>query len=153
MKIRLALVAILLLSPIFGKEKNFPEIRQVVALTELDSAFIDEFAVGKYPDIVIECKEGTTLPFSLLYSRGPLSLKWTPNLTVKVDQLYYVRCLGKKAYVSRDLVTWEKANKLMHGKETAKVKIDAQSGIFVDSKLVPYADDADDNDSIDWGDE
>lgn len=136
--IRLALIATLFLSPLFGKNRSFPEIRRVVALTELDSPFIDELAVGKYPDVVIECKQGTELPVSLLHNYGHLSLKCIPNLTVKIEEPFYIRCLRKKTYISRDLITWEKAGKAFRGHNSIKARIDAQSGIQIESKTVPW---------------
>ncbi|MBF8262902.1 MAG: hypothetical protein HW387_567 [Parachlamydiales bacterium] len=142
----LTLAAMLLLSPMFAKDLSFPMIRQTIALTELDPAFINEFISGMHPDIAVECNEGTVLPLGFMQSWGLFSLKCAPNLTVKVEQPCYFRCSGKKVYISQDLVTWEKARKIFSGKSDFKVKIDAKSGILIESKTIPYSQDNSDED-------
>jgi hypothetical protein len=127
------LAATLLLSPLSAKEKSFPAIQQIVNLVELDSDFINEFVIGMHPDIAISCKEGTTLPLGFLHTWGLVSLKCAPDLAVTIERPFYLRVVGSKPYISQDLVIWEKANKAFEGKLDVNVKIDAQSGISIES--------------------
>jgi hypothetical protein len=112
----------------------------MAALTELDASFIKELALGMHPDVAVECKKGTTLPLRFFHNWGLFSLKCAPNLTVKVEEPCYLRCVRKKLYISQDLVTWEKADKFFNGKCDANVNIDEQSGILVESQQVPYSE-------------
>jgi len=134
--VQLTLAAMLLLSPLFAKDKSFPEVSRVVPMTELDAVFIKEVASGAHPDIAIECKEGTTLPIGFLHNWGLFSLKCMPNLTITVEMPCYLRCVGKKAYMSQDLISWEKADRFFSGKCDADVKID-ETGVLVETRLVP----------------
>jgi hypothetical protein len=129
----LTLAATLCLSSLSAKEKSFPAVQQVVNLIDLSSDFINEFVIGLHPDIAISCTQGTTLPLSFLHSWGLLSLKCAPDLAVTIERPFYLRVVGSKPYISQDLVIWEKAEKAFEGKQDVNVKIDAQSGISVES--------------------
>jgi hypothetical protein len=56
---------------------------------------------------------------------------------MKVEQRCYFRCVGKKVYFSQDLVTWEKGSKFFKGPYDAQVKIDGQSGVLIETQVIP----------------
>lgn len=128
----------LFLSPVFAKEKNFPQPRRVVNLAQLDPELIEELLLGMHPDIAIECKEGSKFPVQFLHNYGLFSLKCTPNLSIKVERPCYLRFVKRKVYISEDLAKWEKPSKFFSGGYKAKVKIDGESGLSVETKLIPY---------------
>jgi hypothetical protein len=144
--VQLALVAMLSLSPLCAKEKNFPKITQMVELTAIDPILLNELVLGLHPDVVIECREGTTLPLKFLQNYELFSVKWVPNLTLHVNQHCYFRCVGKKPYMSQDLITWEKASKLLDVTYKVNVTIDAESGILLETNTTPSTEDDHDED-------
>lgn len=120
----LMLSALLLSSTLSSKEMT--EVTEVIALNELSSDLLEELLNGERPDLVIECKEGASLPIRFFHHLGFASVKCSPNLTVKLEKSCYLRIDGKKAYMSNDLATWEKASRFMHdylGKTKLKLKI------------------------------
>jgi hypothetical protein len=131
----LTLVAVMLASSLFAKEKSFPAIRKIIDLVELDSTFIDEFVSGMHPHVVVACKEGTALPLRFLHRWPLFSLKYVPNLTLKVEESCYLRCFGKRTYLSLDLITWEKADRVLAGVPSVHMKIDAHSGVSIESSI------------------
>jgi hypothetical protein len=127
------LAALLMFSPLVAKDKPLVEISQIIPLTGLEINFIREFVSGMHPDVAIECREGTTLPISIFYNLGLFSLDYVPNMTVKVEKACYIRCVGKKAYFSQDLVKWSRADKFFKGNCNASIKIDEKTGILIET--------------------
>jgi len=132
------LIAMLFFSPVFGKEKVLPETTQVIALTQLDTALLNELLKGDHPEIAVECKEGTTIPVQFLQNTGLFGVELAPNLTIKVQKTCYLRVIKKSGYVSFDLVGWESAKHFFSGKSKVNLKINMENqSLLVESELVP----------------
>ena len=64
--------ATLLVSTAFPKNKNLPpkelerEVKQIVLLTDLNSQVTKELIEGHLPEMAVECREGTELPFKYM---------------------------------------------------------------------------------------
>ena len=135
--IGILLTAILLASPLFAKEKKpFPAIQQVIPLTELSSEQIQELVLGQHPDIAVECSAGTSLPFRFLFNFKFFSASLDPNLTVKVDESFYLRFNGKKVYVSTDLINWSNLSSYIGGPTTTNLKIGDDARLLVETNLL-----------------
>ncbi len=83
---------------------------QMISLCDLDDRVIQEFSDGKMRELIIECTEGTRLPFSLSLRGDFLALEHeaVPSLYLKLLKTCYVRCDGKENFLfSTDLQTWE----------------------------------------------
>jgi hypothetical protein len=135
MKNALLIAAILCLSPVFSKEKIFTEPRQIVSLFDLDIEIVKEMSSGSLPDTVIECKAGSVIPLAWIHNSGVFSFASRPNLSIKIEEDCYFRFLGKKLYMSQDLVTWEKAKKKLLDLRPPKVEfiISEQAGLLVET--------------------
>lgn len=135
------LALMMLSSSTFAKTKTLPEVRQVISLTDVTPEMSKELLSGMHPDIAIECKEGTSLPLQFLTKYGFFSLKWNPQLTLKVDRPCYLRTIKRRAYLSLDLVNWDKPRNFFKGKANTDVKIsNDKSHILIETDLAQDTD-------------
>lgn len=132
------LASMLVFSQVFAKTKTLPPPGHVVPFTSVDTQLINELIAGIHPDLVIECREGTELPISYLHNNVFFSAFCSPNLSIKVEKTCYLRFVKKKVYMSDNLTEWNKPSKYLEGRYTAAMKIDQDSGILVETKVVPY---------------
>ncbi len=117
---------LLVLAPIFGREKILPEPKQIVSLSQLDSDWIKEWIGGLHPDMAVEFKPGTEIPLRFFHRAPLFSIAFAPNLAVRVEKLCYLRFVKKKVYISQDLVSWEKPSL---GGETAEILLDSTGAL------------------------
>lgn len=130
------LISILFISPLCSREiKQLPEVTKIITLDGLSTEMIEELLSSNHPDIVIECKEGAFVPLQFLYNVHIASLKYSPDLTLKVEKSFYLRFINKKAYMSEDLVIWEKPSKFIGitGKTKAKLKVTEDNALLIEA--------------------
>src|SRR3990167_11109032 len=123
----ISLVLILLLATtgtLFAKKKKLPELRQIIPMAELTPEMVEDLIQGATPELAIECQPGTELApkFSLHY--GIISALFNPAISLKVDKPFYLRLDRKKAYVSNDLINWDKPERWLQMNQCiTKVKL------------------------------
>lgn len=118
--------------------KELSPIQATVRLTDLTPDMVKELMAGLYPDIAIECNEGNALPVKLLYNFHFLSMKFEPNLTIKVEKPFYLRLAGSKVYMSTDLVYWENAKNILDGGIDMNIGISPdKSHVLIETTLLP----------------
>jgi hypothetical protein len=80
---------------------------EIVKLSDLKQEMVEKFAEGKRDDLIVECKEGTSLPLKIDLKGQCLALESAP-LNLKVLKSCYIRCQGDKEFLfSSDLLTWK----------------------------------------------
>ena len=80
-------------------------------LTDITPDLCKELLNGEHPEIVVECRQGISLPLKYLCNAGFFSIKYEPNLSFKVEKTCYLRLLRKgRCDVSFDLINWDKPN-------------------------------------------
>jgi hypothetical protein len=129
------LASMLIGLPMQAKVKTFYEPREIVPFTQLTFSQIEELAEGKQADLVIEFTPGMPMPIQLLYNFKYFSAKFNPNLTIKVEKPCYFRFMGRKVYMSEDLVTWDKPSRFMKGKIQGTARFD-DNQIVINTQLV-----------------
>lgn len=88
--------------------KTLPDVTKVVLVSDLTVEMITELTQGMHPDTAVEFKEGSCLPVHFLFRNKLFSVAYDPKITVKMETAGYVRFMKKKAYMSLDLVNWDK---------------------------------------------
>jgi hypothetical protein len=117
----------LIAAPTF-KAIEWPQ-NQIIGLSELNDRIIQEFSNGKISDVIVECPEGTSLPFKLILKGQFLALESTSisPLYLKVLKTCYVRCEGKENFLfSTDLQTWKGFSEFFTGE--LKVSVETENG-------------------------
>lgn len=147
------LIAMTLLCSAYAVE-GLPPINHVVPFTSMNIEQATAFAKGETPDLVVICEAGTELPIKYFGNFKLFSISWTPNIVIKIEETFYLRCVGKKTYMSFDLKEWESASKFLDGKMPfPKVEVD-RSGISIETNLVDMPEDLpfdwEDGDSTDY---
>ncbi len=102
---------------------------QIIGLSELNDRVIQDFSNGKISDVIVECPEGTSLPFKLILKGQFLTLESTSiaPLYLKVLKTCYVRCEGKENFLfSTDLQTWKGFSEFFMGE--LKVSVETENG-------------------------
>jgi|GEM_PF-2335217 len=128
---------------------ELPPVHHVVPFTSMNIEQVSTFAQGEAPDLAVICEAGTELPIKFLGNFKLFSISWAPNLIIKIEETFYLRCVGKKTYISFDLKEWESASKFLDGKMPfPKVEVD-RSGISIETNLIDMPQDL----SFDWEDE
>ncbi len=116
---KLALMMTLALSPILATDKGkmgayeelLTDVNRVILETELTPQLSKEILSGKHPYLAIESRAGTDLPIKYFLNGGFFSVKFEPNLSIKIEKNCYIRILSnKKAFLSFDLKSWDKPN-------------------------------------------
>lgn len=102
---------------------------QMVSLPELSDRVMQDFSAGNIGDLIVECPEGTLLPFKLALKGCFLTLEpdSPQSLYLKVLKTCYVRCVGKENYLfSTDLHTWKGFFEFFTGE--VKVSVETEEG-------------------------
>ena len=146
---KLIAIGMVAVSSLAAKEqKILPEVKVIVPLTDLAIDTTKELFDGSHSDVAILCEAGTELPLKFLTSCEMFSIKWIPNLTIKVDKTCYFRAVGKKVYMSYDLINWNR--NFPTGNATMKGGISPdKSHVLIETRIdleevVEYNDDYDD---------
>ena len=114
---KVALTMTLALSSVFARDKGkaraadelLTDVKQVILLTDLTTELSKEILYGQHPYAAIECREGTHLPLRYLFNAGFFSVKFEPNLSIKLDKTCYIRILSNgRGFLSFDLKNWSK---------------------------------------------
>jgi hypothetical protein len=121
------IAAIVAVSAIAKEPKHLPPVKQIVLLTDLTADVLDASFLATLEDTAVECKAGTQIPVKYLGHYYPFSVHLVPNFTIQVDQTCYLRFLGKKGYISYDLVNWEKLSAVFDGQPRVTAKVDASA--------------------------
>lgn len=139
--IRFFFIFLTISSIAFASQRNFSKIEKVIQVTDLNSKIAEDFFRGKFPDTALECKKGIKLPIKIFANLNYLSLDFVPNLTVCTEKDCYIRFVGKKGYISYDLINWERAKKILNAMLTTKFRVNQESSQievkteYVDTKL------------------
>lgn len=81
---------------------------QVVALSELTKDMTEDFFTGKIPQFVLECSEGSVLPFNLSLKGEFLALEIEDTYSkVKVLKTCFIKRLEDTFLFSIDLQNWK----------------------------------------------
>jgi len=110
------------------KTTEWPQ-NKIISLSELNDRVIQDFSNGKISDVIVECPEGTSLPFKLTLKGQFLALESTSiaPFYLKVLKTCYVRCEGKENFLfSTDLQTWKGFSEFFTGE--LKVSVDTEDG-------------------------
>lgn len=143
----LSLLLLLWISESEAKTKIFPEVEQVVSAIDLTPVEIQGLIEGMPSNIAIEFKEGNAIPLRFLFNYRIFSMKCDPNLSIKIHSTTYLRSIGRKLYMSTDLVNWNKAKDFFQGRWVPNVKISPdRSHVLVESSLV--SNDESDEESV-----
>lgn len=131
------LVLMLLLSKTEAKTKTYPQVDKIVSVLDLNSELIQGIVAGMYPNMAIEFKEGSSIPLVFLSNYNIFSVKCDPKLSVNVDTTCYLRTIGKKLYMSVDLVNWKKARTYFKGRMVPNLQVSPdKSHVLVESNLM-----------------
>ena len=148
------LIAIALFSTTYAKERNASyahrEVKQIIPITDLTSKMTLELLGGQHPDVVVECKEGTNLPFMYLGDFGLFSVKFNPNLSIKIEKTCYLRVVQKsplkkpRTFLSYDLKSWSRASQFLKkgGLLSSLGMSEDKSHVVLDTSLLPIEEDA-----------
>lgn len=141
---KLVIGAALMVSTIVGKEKKFNDpVEKIIPITELSKADMAQaFFGGGVQNIAVECKEGMELPLKYFGNFGPFSVKFLPNLSIKVEKTCYIRMGGRKAYISYDLENWQSLSRTIEGMPMADIKINEEE-IVINTSMQEIGDDSD----------
>ena len=100
--------------------RELPEIKQVVSLTDLTPDVLRELVAGDMSDVAVVCEKGVELPFKYTGNFGLFSVKYNPELSLKMEETCYFRLVKytKKngservtGYISFDTKSWTKIKK------------------------------------------
>ena len=133
------LILVMQLSTVYAKDKFFPEPREIISVTQVDSALIQELIGGVHSDLTVSLQPGTEVPLRFFHRESFFSVAFNPNLSIKVEKPCYLRFMKRKVYISEDLVKWKKP-RLLTGKTTRNVTLD-QSGVSIESVTVEWDED------------
>jgi hypothetical protein len=150
-------ISVFLVSTAFPKSKDRlspkeleTEVKQVVLITDLSSQMTKDLFAGLHPNIAVECKEGTELPFKYTGNFGLFSVNFTPNLSIKLEKTSYLRFIrtrpdkpkSLRGYISFDLKSWERLSKFdVSDKQDFSFGMSPdKSHILCESKIVPQAE-------------
>lgn len=80
----------------------------VIGLSELTYDRIEDFFAGKAPHVVLECTQGSILPFNISLASEFLALDGAeaPH-TIKVLKTCFIKCVEGTFYFSADLQSWK----------------------------------------------
>lgn len=101
---------------------------EIISLSDLNDNVIEDFSNGNM-DCIVECREGTTLPFKLTLKGEFLALESAAisPLYLKILKTCYVRCDGKENFLfSTDLQNWKEFSEFFTGELT--VAIETENG-------------------------
>jgi hypothetical protein len=101
---------------------------QTIHLLDLNARVIQDFCDGKMSDLIVECSEGTALPFKLTLKGEFLALESEAisPLYLKVLKTCYIRCEGQENFLfSTDRQTWKGFSEFFTGE--LKVSVDAEN--------------------------
>ena len=119
-----------------GERVNFPLVERVIQVKDLTLEYAEQFVRGAYPGVVLELQKGAEFPVKYLASSEIFSVKFLPQLSLRVEESLFVRFLGRKGYVSHDLEHWEKRRWLGDLAIKTQVAVDPKtSEIAVSSTL------------------
>ncbi len=144
--IGLTLSAVLLAGGLNCKEREFPDIRNVITAQDVTPDLTKELAVGLHPDLAVRCDEGTSLPIQFLYRAGFFSAQFNPHFTLRVEKTVYLRFTKGKVFVSEDMIYWEKLSDLLDGAPNFNVGVSPdKTHISVEVEFIPSPEDMIDN--------
>ena len=133
------LTCVLTISTAQAKTKELDDMPRILSFDQLSFNNIQEFIRMKDSDVIVELREGTTVPLQFLAKNRILSAMIDPNLVIKVDKTCYLRVVNKKCYMSEDLVQWEKAGRFMDGESVVRVVPSTNKpGLTIEASIVPY---------------
>jgi hypothetical protein len=108
----LIMILALSISIVFAKEKGkslleLQPIEEVLLLTDVTPDVAKGLIEGRLPNLAIECHENMNLPLAFAFKTKIFSLRYNPNLTLKIQKSGYFRISHKrKCYFSEDLKNW-----------------------------------------------
>lgn len=90
---------------------------RVITLLECDHEMITDFCNGKLKDVILECKEGTSLPFEIHVKGEYLNLESKPEYSkIRILKTCYVRCPEpEKLLFSLDAKAWKNFSEFFTG--------------------------------------
>jgi hypothetical protein len=103
---------------------------QIISLTDLTEELINDFSQGNTPDMIVECRAGTYLPFTMSLTGEFVALEGADetSLYLKLLQTCYVRCLGEGNFLfSTDLQQWKSHSEFFTGR--VEVHVSLQDGV------------------------
>lgn len=104
---------------------TFLNAEQVVPLSDFTDADFTAFSEGNLPDVVIKCKKGTYLPFSVNISGDFFSYEGEALTHLKIIKTLYAKCPEPDEFLfSSDLVTWKPFSEFFTGHIQATVRIE-----------------------------
>lgn len=104
---------------------------QIALLSDLTERIVQDFSAGEMKDLVVECSEGTELPFKITCKGQFLSLETEQSspLFLKIMKTCYIRCDGKDNFLfSTDLQTWKHFSEFFSGE--LKVSVEVENGML-----------------------
>ena len=139
-------VALLFAATAYAKSDNYvkaadlPPVTSIMPALGLESNAARYLTSGKLPDTALEFQAGSELPVRYLLRHNLLSLSYDPKLTIKVEKTCYLRFVGKKVYMSLDLVEWHKPKEFF---DLEQLDVDVcipqdSSGLIFEGKLSNY---------------
>jgi hypothetical protein len=104
---------------------TFLNAEQVVPLADFTEEDFTAFSEGNLPNVVIKCKKGTYLPFSVNVSGDFFSYEGEALSPLKIIKTLYVKCPESDEFLfSSDLVAWKPFSEFFTGQIQATVKIE-----------------------------
>lgn len=100
---------------------------QVICLSDLSEQVIHDFSHGNMRDYIVECPEGSSLPFRLTLKGEFLGLESAGPLQLNILKTCYIRCEEKETFLfSTDLQTWKGFSEFFTGE--VRVSVEREQG-------------------------
>ncbi len=138
-----------------GGGKVFNDVPRIVSCSEISYEQIEQLTKSKDWDFVIEFKEGTVVPLRFLVRNPFFSAALDPNLVFKVEKTCYLRVAHRKAYMSEDLVNWEKPEDFLGREPAVNIQLipNADKGGFTLQATLTPQETVEEDESDEWEDD
>ena len=108
------LTALLLAGTVHAKQ--LPEVNRIIEIGELTEEVSKVLITGAQPDTALKFPEGASIPLHFLFNYSVAAIAYDPAVSIQVKETCYLRIVGKKAYMSTDLIDWKRPNKFFDGR-------------------------------------
>ncbi len=100
---------------------------EVITLAELTKEMVEDFFTGKAPQVILECMQGSNLPFNLSLKGEFLALEAEDNPgALKVLKTCFIKSVGDTFFFSSDLHNWKDFQEFFTG--AIEVTLNADEG-------------------------
>ncbi len=152
--LKLTLVLALFLSTTEAKTKTLPAVDQVIPAMDLTPETIQGLIAGLHPNVAIELKEGTSVPLHFLLNHKFFSMKCDPNLSIKITTPCYLRTVGKKLFLSVDLVGRDSPDSFFRGTLVPNVCVSSdKSHVIIETNFKEFDESEESSEELDMSDE